>query len=107
MGARHSVRPYVYRRSDAERALGPDPFKVDALPTGNISEDVAVQTIRSMRGNPPEMIAWAVFHIHPGELPPHLAREMNEALERAGATHTQMFWATALHSGLVNNTIQR
>ena len=105
MGAKQSVSPYVYRFRDAERALGPDPFKVDEFPSAHVSERVVIETIRNMRGERAELIAWAVFHLHPGELPLQLAREMNEALERAGATHTQMFWATALHSGLVDTTL--
>ena len=101
MGAKQSVSPYVYRFRDAERALGPDPFKSDGAPSGQVTQRVVVEAIRGMSTEPPELIAWAVFHLHPGELPPCLAQEMNAALERAGATHTQMFWATALHSGLV------
>jgi hypothetical protein len=100
MGAKPSVLPYKYRFRDAERSLGPDPFKGNAPPSQAVAGRVVTETIRNMRGEAPELIAWAVFHLHPSELTPQLAREMNAALERAGATHTQMFWATALHSGL-------
>lgn len=68
-----------------------------------MTPDVAIRTINDMArgGSQPTEIAWACYHLWPGEMPSQLAKALNAALERTDATQLHMFWATALHCGYI------